>query len=97
MTKNEMVGWHHQLKRHEFEQTPGDGEGQGSLACYSPWSLRELDTTEQLNNHKAKEGCGVRSLRHSSSWGRQKWSRKDVGRKLRDGQRKHGGQRSDEF
>ena len=35
-TEDEMIGWHHQLNGHEFEQTPGDGEGQGSLACYSP-------------------------------------------------------------
>ena len=49
-----MVGWHHPLKRHEFEQTPGDGEGQGSLACYSPWCLQESDMTEQLNNNKFK-------------------------------------------
>jgi len=41
-----MIGWHHQLKGHEFEQTPGDGEGQGSLACYSPWGHKELDMTE---------------------------------------------------
>ena len=46
-----MVGWHHQLNRHEFEQIPGDGEGQGSLACCSPWGGKELDTTEQLNNN----------------------------------------------
>ena len=45
-----MVGWHHQLKGHEFDQALGDGEGQGSLACYSPWGYKELDTTEQLNN-----------------------------------------------
>ena len=38
--------WHHQLNRHEFEQTPGDGEGQGSLACCSPWGHRELDHKE---------------------------------------------------
>ena len=43
-------GWHHQLNGHEFEQTPGDGEGQGSLMCCSPWGCKELDTTEQLNN-----------------------------------------------
>ena len=43
MTEDEMV------KGHEFEQAPGD-EGQGSLECYSPWGLKELDTTEQLNN-----------------------------------------------
>ena len=50
MTEGEVVGWHHQLNGHEFEQTPGDGEGQGSLACYSPWGLKESDMTEQLNN-----------------------------------------------
>ena len=49
MTEDEMVGWHHQLNGHEFEQTPGDGEGQGSLVCCSPWGHKELDTTEQLN------------------------------------------------
>ena len=37
MTENEMVGWYHLLNGHEFEQAPGDGEGQGSLACCSPW------------------------------------------------------------
>ena len=46
MTYNEMVGCHHQLNRHESEQTPGDSEGQGSLACYNPWSCKVLDTTE---------------------------------------------------
>ena len=49
VTEDEMVGWHHRLKRHESEQAPGDSEGQGSLACCSPWGRRELDTTEQLN------------------------------------------------
>ena len=47
-----MVGWHHQLKGHEFEQAPGDGEGQGSLVCCSPWGRKESDMTEQLNNNK---------------------------------------------
>ena len=47
-----MVGWHHRLNGHEFEQTLGDGEGQGSLVCHSPWSCKELDTAEQLNNNK---------------------------------------------
>ena len=46
-----MVGWHHRLNEHEFEQTPGDGEGQGSLACCSPWGHKELDMTELLNNN----------------------------------------------
>ena len=45
MTEDEMVGWHHQLKGHEFEQTPGDSEGQGSLACCSPWGHKESDMT----------------------------------------------------
>ena len=44
-----MVQWHHHLNGHEFEQTPGDGEGQGSLACCSLWGLKESDTTEQLS------------------------------------------------
>ena len=42
----EMVGWHHRLDGHEFEQAPGVGDGQGSLACCSPWGHKELDTTE---------------------------------------------------
>ena len=44
-TEDEMVGWHHRLNGHQFEQTPGDGEGQGSLACCSSWDHKELDTT----------------------------------------------------
>ena len=46
-----MVGWHCQLNGHEFEQAPGYGEGQGSLACCSPWGHNESDTTERLNNN----------------------------------------------
>ena len=46
MTENEMVGWHYQLNGHEFEQAPGDGEGQGSLACCSTWGHTESDMTE---------------------------------------------------
>ena len=45
MTEDEMVGWHHQLSGHEFEQILGDTEGPGSLACCSPQGHRELDTT----------------------------------------------------
>ena len=45
MTEDEMVGWHDQLNEHEFEQTLGDGEGQGSLVCCSLWGCKELDTT----------------------------------------------------
>ena len=45
-TEDEMVGWHHQLDRHEFEQILGVGDGQGSLACCSPWDHKESDSTE---------------------------------------------------
>ena len=49
MTEGEMVGWHHQLNGHEFEQTPGVGDGPRSLACCSLWGHKESDTTEGLN------------------------------------------------
>ena len=49
MSENEMVGWHHWLDGHEFEQAVGVGDGQGSLACCSPWGSKESDTTEWLN------------------------------------------------
>ena len=49
VTEHEIVGWHHPLDGHEFEQAPGDGEGQGCLVCCSPWGCKELDMTEQLN------------------------------------------------
>ena len=48
MTKDEMVGWHHRLDGHQFEQAPGVADGQGGLECCSPW-VAELDMTEQLN------------------------------------------------
>ena len=48
---DEMVRWHHLLNGHEFDQAPGVGDGQGSLACCSPWDKKELDTTERLNNN----------------------------------------------
>ena len=48
-TEDEMVGWHHRLDGHEFEQAPGVGDGQASLACCSPWGRKESDTTEGLN------------------------------------------------
>ena len=51
MTEGKMVRWHHRLNGHEFEQALGDSEGQGSLACCSPWGYKELDTTERLNNN----------------------------------------------
>ena len=46
---NEMVGWHHRLDKHKFEQALGVGDGQGGLVCYSPCGCKELDMTEQLN------------------------------------------------
>ena len=51
-TEDKMVGWHHQFYGHEFEQPPRDGEGQESLACFSPWAHKDLDTTERLNSNK---------------------------------------------
>ena len=49
MTEDKMAGWHHRLNGHEFEQGPGVDDGQGNLACYSPWGCKESDTTERLN------------------------------------------------
>ena len=54
--EDEMVGWHHQLNGHGFEQALGDGEGQGSLTRCSPWGCKESDMTEQLSN---KEGIAL--------------------------------------
>ena len=48
MTEAEVVGWHHPLDGHEFEQAPGVGDRQGNLTCYSSWSHKESDTTEGL-------------------------------------------------
>ena len=69
MTKDKMVGWHHQLNGLEFEQTLGGGEGQGSLACCHPWDHEELDTTEQMNNRNISYIMGdyfslTKELRH---------------------------------
>ena len=61
-TEDKIAGWHHKLNGHEFEQAPGDGEGQGSPACCSPWGFKELDMTERLNkktiSHSGIESCG---------------------------------------
>ena len=51
MTEDEMVGWHHRLNAHEFEQAPEDGEGEQSLGCHCPWCHEELDMTDRLNNN----------------------------------------------
>ena len=52
MTEDGVVGWHYQLNGHEFEQAPGDGEGQGSLVCCSPWGCKESDVTERPNKQQ---------------------------------------------
>ena len=63
-SQDEMVGWHHQLNWHEFEQTPGDSEGQGSLACCSSCDCKESDRIEQLNNskYKKKDNSWIKTL-----------------------------------
>ena len=48
-TEDEMVGWHHRLDGHAFDQVPGFGDGQGGLVCCSPWGRKESDMTERLN------------------------------------------------
>ena len=55
MTVDEMVGWHHRLDGHVFEQAPGVGDGQGGLACFSPWGQKVLDPTEQLDCTEPRE------------------------------------------
>ena len=53
-----MIGQHHQFNGHELEQTPGDGEGQRHLACYSPWGRKESGMTQRLNNNNKTVGWG---------------------------------------
>ena len=67
MTEDEMVGWHHQLNGHDFEQTLGDGEGQGRLECCSPWGHKESDTAERLknSNHSAKYSVPAKGVRRT--------------------------------
>ena len=57
MTEDEMVGWHHWLDGHEFEQALGIGDGQGGLVCCSPWSHKESDMTKQLNWIELTDNC----------------------------------------
>ena len=59
MTEDEIVGWHHRLDGHEFEQALGDGDGQGSLQCFNPWGRKESDTTEQLNQTELPMGLSL--------------------------------------
>ena len=75
-TEDEIVGWHHQLNGHESEQTPGNGEGQGSLACCSPWSRKKSDTIEWLNSNnqfsiRVKSVCC--SVMSDSLWPHELW------------------------
>ena len=69
MTENGIVGWHHWLHGHKFEQAPGVGDGQGSLACCSPWDLKESDMTE-LNWTDTYEGIKTRKgkKKKKDSW-----------------------------
>ena len=62
------TGWHHQLNGHEFEQTPGDSEGQGSLVCCSPWGHKKSDTTERLNNNDLKAGANIINSQSLAGW-----------------------------
>ena len=55
--EDEMIRWHYHLNGHEFEQAPGDDEGQGSPVCCSPWGHKESDMTDQLNNNKNKDSA----------------------------------------
>ena len=64
--EDKMVGWHHWLDGHEFEQAPGVGDGQGSLACCSPWCLKDLDMTEWLN--WAETGLLLLLLSYRRQW-----------------------------
>ena len=56
MTEDEMVGWHHQLDGHEFEQALGDGKRHGGLVCCGPWGCKKSDTTKCLNNNNPTKG-----------------------------------------
>ena len=62
MTEDEMVGWHHQLNGHEFEQALGVRDRQGSLACCNPWGHKELEMTERLNNKGDAAAAAAKSL-----------------------------------
>ena len=66
-TEDEVVGWNHWLSGCEFEQTLGNGEGQGSLACCSPWSRKESNTTDLRNNNKYMYARSVTTV-VSNSW-----------------------------
>ena len=68
-----MVGWHHRLDGHEFEQALGAGDGQGSLACCSPWGCKESDTTEGLNNNNNHHHQKAGGRDSADTWGVDFW------------------------
>ena len=74
-TEDKMVGWHHWLNGHEFEQAPGDGEEKGGLVCCSPWDCKELDMTQPLKNNCRWQAFlwfhyeALLRLLHSILWG----------------------------
>ena len=71
-TEDEMAGWHHRLDGHEFEWTPGVGDGQGGLACYDSWGCKESDTTERLNwTELPPAGIMLNALHTASASGAQ--------------------------
>ena len=74
MTEDEMVGWHHLLNGHEFEQALGDSEGQGGLSCCSSWGPKDWDTTQQLNNKMILNQCAKNFLDipRSDNWDKSK-------------------------
>ena len=69
-----MVGWPHRLNGHEFEWTPGVGEGRGSLACCSPWGCKESDTTERPNSDSKGSKLQVMSLGDRHMFGQTYWN-----------------------
>ena len=69
MTEDEMAGWHHRLDGHEFEWTPGVGDGQGGLACCDSWCRKELDTTERLNRTLYITNTFIYQFGNSSKFG----------------------------
>ena len=81
-TEDEIVGWHHRFNGHEFEQTQGDSEGQGSLACCCPCGHRESDRTEWLNNNdKSTKGCKIKmKILCLSLWRKTETRTKETGR-----------------
>ena len=77
MTEDEMIGWHHQLDGHGFGWTPGVGDGQGGLACCSPWGHKESDMTEWLNwaELEVNNKCSRQICPRSTEWSRAKGNR----------------------